>query len=310
MATEQLPLMKPGNPVSDIISGIEPYYYSTLGGAYIGDCLDLMKSIPSEKVDLIVTSPPYALTFKKEYGNVGADEYPDWFMPFAEEFHRILKEEGSLVINIGGSWRKGSPTRNLYQFTLLQKLTTKFHFAQEFFWYNPAKLPSPAEWVNVRRIRVKDAVEYIWWLSKSEFPKADNRRVLQPYSDDMKYIIKNGYRVKTRPSGHNITNKFQKDNEGAIPPNLLIIGNTDSSSRYIKECERNGIKPHPARFPKELPDFFIRFLTERGDIVMDPFAGSNVTGMVAELLKRRWIAIELAAEYLDGSKFRFDAVFS
>lgn len=194
--------------------GYKPYYYTDLGAAYLGDSSELLKNVPSDSIDLVVTSPPYALVFKKEYGNVDADDYTKWFLSFSDEIFRILKPTGSFVLNIGGCWNKGSPTRSLYQFELLLALTKKFNLAQEFFWYNPAKLPSPAEWVTVRRIRVKNSVEYIWWLSKTTNPKADNRKVLQPYSADMERLIEKGYRAKKRPSGHNITAKFNTNHGG------------------------------------------------------------------------------------------------
>jgi site-specific DNA-methyltransferase (cytosine-N4-specific) len=230
-------------------------------------------------------------------------------MKFAKEFYRILDDNGSLVIDIGGSWNKGKPTRSTYHFELLIELTKMFHLAQEFYWYNPAKLPSPAEWVTVRRIRVKDSVELVIWLSKNPFPKADNRNVLKPYSKDMQRLIDNGYKAKQRPSGHNITNKFRKNNNGSIPPNLLQMGNTDSSSKYLKMCKKNNIKPHPARYPKGLPKFFIEFLTELGDLVFDPFGGSNVTGQVAQELKRKWVSFEIIENYLIGSQYRFPKVY-
>lgn len=263
-----------------------------------------------ERVDLIMTSPPYALRRKKDYGNVEAHEYVDWFMGFADIFYDILAPHGSLVIDIGGSWKKGMPTRSLYHYQLLLELCNPnrdkhFHLAQDLFWYNPSKLPAPAEWVTVRRIRVKDAVECIWWLSKSPFPQANNRKVLTEYSDSMKELHRNGYKAKLRPSGHDISEKFSRVNEGAIPPNLLQIANTESNSRYLRKCREKGLKPNPARFPDGLPEFFIKLLTREGDLVVDPFAGSNVTGAVAEGLGRRWLGIELIEEYLEGSKFRF-----
>jgi site-specific DNA-methyltransferase (cytosine-N4-specific) len=180
-----------------------------------------------------------------------------------------------------------------------------FHLAQEFYWWNPSKLPSPAEWVNIRRIRVKDAVNSIFWLSKTPWPKASNRRVLVPYSDSMLDLIDNGYDAKLRPSGHDISDKFQKDNGGAIPPNLLAIPNTESNSFYLRYCKEKDIKPHPARFPSKLPEFFIRMLTDVNDIVLDPFAGSCVTGEVSEALERQWICCESVEEYLKGAKARF-----
>jgi site-specific DNA-methyltransferase (cytosine-N4-specific) len=296
------------NPFKSLIP-VKPYYFTEYGSAYLGDASSIIKYIPDSSLDLILTSPPYALVFKKEYGNVNAQDYVKWFMGFAHEFHRVLNDEGSLVINIGGSWNKGVPTRSTYQFELIIELAKIFHLAQEFYWFNPAKLPSPAEWVTVKRIRVKDSVELVLWFSKSPYPNADNRRVLQPYSKDMQRIIEKGYVAKKRPSGYNITSKFRKDNNGSIPPNVLQIGNTDSSSSYLQKCKEYDMKPHPARFPKELPQFFIDFLTERGDVVMDPFCGSNVTGSVAEKSMRKWIAIDTVEEYLKGSEFRFPRIY-
>jgi len=289
----------------------KPYYTTNYGIAYLGDSKEILASGAfDEKVDLIMTSPPFALRRKKQYGNVEAERYVAWFMDFARLFHRILKPQGSLVIDIGGSWNQGEPTRSLYHYELLIELCKipghKFHLAQEFFWYNPSKLPSPAEWVTVRRERVKDAVNCVWWLSKEPHPKADNRRVLKPYSESMKELLRRGYKPQLRPSGHDISSKFNRNHNGAIPPNLLEIANTESNSRYLRACRQAGLAPNPARYPHGLPDFFIKFLTEPGDLVLDPFAGSNVTGEVCERLERKWIAIELIEEYLKGSKFRFD----
>jgi DNA modification methylase len=289
------------------IPGQEAYYCGEHGAAYLGDALNLLRQMDDQMVDLIVTSPPFALKRKKDYGNVDAKDYVPWFMNFAVEFKRVLRDTGSLVIHIGGTWTRGQPTRSLYHFELLIALckTLGFHLAQEFYWHNPAKLPSPAEWVTVRRVRVKDAVDPIWWLSKTPNPKAANRRVLRPYSEAMTRLLENGYDARVRPSGHEISDNFSKDNRGAIPPNLLTLANTDSNSTYLRACREQNIKPHPARFPHGLPEFFIRFLTDPGDLVLDPFAGSNVAGEVAEMLCRRWLAFEMVEEYLKASKFRF-----
>ena len=284
-----------------------PYYATRLGATYLHDSRQLLPGIPDESVNLIVTSPPYALHFKKEYGNADKEDYVEWFRPFAEQMRRILTDDGSFVLNIGGSYNPGAPTRSLYHFKVLLMLCEEigFHLAQECFWFNPAKLPSPAEWVNVRRMRIKDSVEYIWWFSKSPFPKADNRRVLQVYSDDMTRLLTRGYRAKRRPSGHTITSKFNKNHGGSIAPNVINVGNNESNSEYLRACELAGYQPHPARFPSALPDFFIRMLTDEGDLVLDPFAGSNVTGAVAEGLSRHWLAIELREDYVRSSQLRF-----
>lgn len=287
---------------------LRPYYWTEWGQAFLGDARDILAEVEAGSVNLIMTSPPYALKRKKAYGNVDDEEYVDWFMSFADLFYKVLAEDGSLVIVIGGTWRKGEPTRSVYHFQLLLDLCKRFKLAQEFYCYNPARLPSPAEWVTVRRIRAKDAVDCVWWLSKTPFPKANNMNVLRPYSASMLELLEKGYKPKLRPSGHDISANFNHNRGGAIPPNLLQIANTESNSRYLVACRQNGIRPHPARYPVALPRFFIEFLTEPGDVVLDPFAGSNVTGEAAECLGRKWFAIELVEEYLKGSVLRFDRV--
>lgn len=286
------------------------FYKTNFGTIYHGDSLEVMSSFKEEQINLIMTSPPFGLVRKKDYGNVEADKYLAWFRDFAKQFHRILAEDGSLVIDIGGAWIPGQPTRSLYHYELLIMLCREFdfHLAQDFFWWNPSKLPTPAEWVNVRRIRVKDAINCVWWLSKTPWPKASNRRVLAPYSDSMRGLLKSGYHAKLRPSGHDISDKFSRNNGAAIPPNLIAIANTESNSSYLKLCKEHGIKPHPARYPADLPEYFIRMLTDKGDLVFDPFGGSCVTGEVAERLKRHWICSDTVAEYLAGGKLRFQEI--
>ena len=284
------------------------FFQTKLGAIYLGDSFKFIhESVESASVDLIMTSPPFGLVRKKTYGNVDADQYVDWFRPFGTEFKRILKPSGSLVIDIGGAWIPGQPTRSLYHFELLLMLCKEvgFHLAQELFWWNPSRLPTPAEWVTVRRVRVKDAVDCVWWLSPTPWPKASNRRVLAPYSDAMRSLFKNGYKPKLRPSGHDISDKFGTDNKASIPPNIIAVPNTESNSYYLRYCKEHGLPQHPARFPAVLPEYFIRMLTDQGDMVFDPFAGSCVTGEVAERLKRRWMCCDLVEDYLNGALARF-----
>lgn len=288
-----------------------PYYETNYGKAYLGNSLDLLKSLPGRSVNLVITSPPFALRRKKSYGNVPADEYFVWFWPFAKEVHRVLKKRGSFVLDIGGSWNRGEPTRTLYHFEVLLKLCGPegiFHLAQEFYWYNPAKMPAPAQWVTIERIRVKDSVNPIWWLSKSERPKADNKKVLTPYTKSMETLLKKGYNEGERPSGHVVSKSWGKRQGGAIPPNLITASNTRSNDNYLRGCKENGLEIHPARFVEAIPEFFIKFLTRPGDLVLDPFGGSNVVGAVAERLKRRWVSIEIQEKYVVGSAFRFDGI--
>lgn len=300
-----------------LLTSVSPFYETGFGAAYLGDSQQLLSELPDSSVNLVFTSPPYALHFKKAYGNVSKDDYVEWFLGFAREIKRVLTDDGSFVLNIGGSYNPKEPTRSLYHFKLLIALVEDlgFSLAQECFWYNPAKMPMPAEWVTVRRVRVKDSVEYLWWFSKTPFPKADNRKVLRPYSADMLRLAKRGVKSTVRPSGHNITSSFDKvDAGGAIPGNviedqfannMLVLGNNAANDAYTKRCKEAGLKIHPARFPAALPEFFVKLLTDEGDLVVDPFAGSNTAGFVAEQLGRRWIGLDLVEEYLEASKFRF-----
>lgn len=283
-----------------------PEYVTSLGQAFQGDARDFLPSLPASSVSLVFTSPPFALRRQKAYGNVPAAEYIDWFLPIATAVHRILRDDGSFVMELGGAWNPGSGTRSLMTYELLLKLGKLFHLAQDFYWYNPSRLPSPAQWVTIRRTRVKEAVTTLWWLSKTTEPQADNRQVLKPYSKSMKRLLRDGYQPALRPSQHEIGPHFQKDNGGAIPPNILTIPNTRSYDEYIFRCREAGLVVHPARFPPELPDFFIRFLTKPGQLVLDPFAGSNTTGQVAEGLGRRWMSVEINPDYVAGSRLRFE----
>lgn len=287
-----------------------PLYYTENGKAFVGDSSKLLAELPSASIDLVMTSPPFALQRKKTYGNVEEYEYVDWLLPFAGEVFRVLKDTGSFILDLGGAYRSKMPSRSLYNFRVLISLCDKigFHLAEDFYWFNPAKLPSPIEWVNKRKIRAKDSVNTVWWFSKTPFPKADVRNVLVPYSDRMKKLIEspeNFYKPSKRPSGHDIGAAFGKDNGGAIPSNLLEIPNTESTSSYLKLCKQFNILRHPARFPASLPSFFIKMLTDEGDTILDIFAGSNTTGAVAESLNRKWLSFEMEHEYLIASAFRF-----
>ena len=269
-----------------------------------------MGKLPDASIDLVMTSPPFALRRQKNYGNVDETEYVCWLTPFAKNIYRILKDTGSFVLDLGGAYRAGIPSRSLYNFRVLIALCDQvgFHLAEDFYWYNPAKLPSPIEWVNKRKIRAKDSVNTIWWFSKTAFPKADVRKVLSPYSDRMKKLLEdpeNFYQPNKRPSGHDISKSFSTNNGGAIPSNLLSIPNTDSNSFYLRMCKKFGLDRHPARYPEELPTFFIKMLTEPGDIVLDVFAGSNTTGLAAEKLRRKWLSFDISLDYLKASAFRF-----
>lgn len=285
--------------------------YSThLGACYCGDSLELLRGLPDNSVNLVITSPPFALLRKKEYGNKDQEEYVDWLAQFGALVRDKLRPDGSFVLDLGGAYQRGVPARSLYNFRVLVRFCDDvgFFLAEDFYWFNPSKLPSPIEWVNKRKMRAKDSVNTVWWFSKTEWPKANVTRVLAEYSGRMRKLLEDPdgfYSPAKRPSGHDIGRGFGKDNRGAIPSNLLQIPNSESNGGYLNGCKAVGIAGHPARFPAKLPQFFIRMLTDPGDLVIDIFAGSNTTGAVAEQEIRRWMSFELDRTYVAASAFRF-----
>lgn len=289
-------------------------YKTQYGTCLCADSLFQLKKLEDNSVNLVITSPPFALQRKKAYGNEEQGEYVDWLCQFAEIVYRKLRKDGSFVIDIGGAYEKGLPSYSLYQFRALIKMCDEigFKLAQPFYWHNPSALPAPIEWVNKRKLRAKTSVNTVWWLCKEPMEcRADVTKVLTPYSSRMQRLITNPEEfVKdegtVRPSGHVLgKSSWSKDNGGAIPPNLLQIPNSESNSQYLRYCKIVGVKGHPARFPEGLPEFFIKFLTDEGDLVVDIFGGSNTTGVVAERLHRNWLTFELSQEYVAASSFRF-----
>ncbi len=290
-----------------------PLYRTKKGVLHLGPSEEILKSKwfkpLRNKVNLIFTSPPFPLKKKKAYGNLNGKEYVEWLASFADIFNDLLAEDGSLVIELGNSWISGIPAMSIESLEALLELKKRggYYLCQEFIWHNPATLPSPVQWVNVERIRVKNSFSRLWWLSKTPRSKANNRTILQEYSPSMKKVLKNRrYNPGKRPSGHNIGEKsFLTDNKGSIPSNVLYISNSISSDVYLEHCKKYNIKYHPARMPVDLAKFFILFLTEENDIVVDPFAGSNITGWAAESLGRRWRSVEKEECYAKASKVRF-----
>jgi hypothetical protein len=307
--------------------------HRTRYGRYlVGDVRDILESRVLQsckgKVQLILTSPPFPLNRKKRYGNFAGPVFRAWFASLAPLFAEYLSEDGSIVIEMGNSWEQGRPVQSLLHLEALMDFV-RHHEAglklcQQFICYNPSRLPSPAQWVTVNPIRAVDSFTHVWWMSKSEFPKADSRKVLRPYSKEMRSLIKRGtYNAGARPSEHTISSSgFSKDRGGSIPhnlvelepmdpnrqprpPNALSFANTSSNDWYARNCRSRGIRPHPARMPPELAAFFVEFLTDPGDLVLDPFAGSNTTGYVAEKLGRKWRSLDANNEYVEQSILRF-----
>jgi len=304
---------------------IKPHYSTHLGALYLGKCEQVLRSQSFTKYigkcQLIFTSPPFPLARPKKYDNHAEEKYIKWLASYASLFKKFLRPDGSIVMEVGNSWVPQHPVMSTaaMEALLTFKKRGRFKLCQEIIWYNPARLPSPAQWVTVERIRLKDAFTRIWWMSPSERPKSDNSRILQPYSASMKRLLKRKtYNAGLRPSEHRIGEKsFLKDHGGSIPPNVfdeslvpnvLKLGNTSYNRKYLDYCEKHQLERHPARMPPRLASFFIKLLTDVDDIVLDPFAGSNTTGSAAQKLRRRWISIEMNQIYADGSKAFFSKV--
>ena len=293
---------------------MDAYYSTQLGSAYNAAAEEFLESKHADqikgKLDLIFTSPPFPLVAKKKYGNQTGEEYLAWIVGIISGLAELLRDDGSLVIEIGNAWIKGSPVMSTLPLETLLEIQkkTSLNLCQQFICHNPARLPGPAQWVTIERIRVKDSFTHVWWFSPSERPKASNRKVLQPYKPSMQKLMKRKrYNAGPRPSGHSISeDSFFTDNGGAIPPNVLEFSNTAWKAAYTNWCKRHDVPPHPARMPQGLVEFFINFLTDEGDLVLDPFAGSNTTGATAEKMSRQWIAIEKSQPYLLGSMGQFD----
>jgi DNA modification methylase len=301
-------------------------YKTDLGRMYHGRieetlALSAFKKLKG-KINLIITSPPFPLVRKKQYGNESGDAYLQWLQSLAQPLADLLADDGSIVIEIGNAWEPGCPVMSTLPLEALLafKRAANLHLCQHVICHNPARLPSPAAWVNVKRVRLKDSFTHVWWMSRSSEPKADNRRVLNPYSKDMKKLLKSqNYNAGVRPSGHIISpTGFLKDHGGSISANVIELGGdhrpeavlkfsgTSWDSGYREYCKQRELPAHPARMQASLSAFFIQFLTDTDDLVLDPFAGSNTTGATAEELGRRWIGVEAERNYVDGSQGRFE----
>lgn len=312
----------------------ENIYKSKLGMLIQGNSIELLENNKElaklkGKVNLIITSPPFPLNNKKQYGNEKGEDYKEWFIKLAPIFSALLAKDGSLVIEIGNAWEPERPVQSLLHLECLLGLVkhpdANLRLIQEFICYNPSKLPSPAQWVTVNRLRTVDSYTHVWWIAKSDYPKADNSKVLRPYSKSMKQLLKRQtYNAGKRPSEHQISEDgFLKDHGGSIahnffemealdekrdvrlPHSVLSFSNTNSNDYFLNTCRKEEITPHPARMSGGLVNFFIQFLTDEKDLILDPFSGSNTTGFCAEKLKRKWVSFEIKENYTKQAIIRF-----
>ena len=186
------------------------------------------------KVQLILTSPPFPLNEKKSYGNMTGDKYLKWFANLAPTFAEMLTDDGSILIEMGNGWEPKRPVQSLLPLKSLMSFVENeeagLRLIQQFVCYNPSRLPSPAQWVTVNRMRTVDSFTNIWWIAKSDFPKADNSKVLRPYSDSMLNLLKKGdFNAGKRPSGHDVSDAaFLRDCGGSIAHNFFEVESMDS----------------------------------------------------------------------------------
>lgn len=256
---------------------------------HLGDCKNILSELPSNSVDLIFTSPPYADQRKGTYGGIHPDKYVEWFLPISEQLLRVLKPTGTFVLNIKEKVVEGE--RSTYVMELILSMRKQgWLWTEEFIWHK--KNCYPGKWPN----RFRDAWERLLQFNKQKHFNMYQEEVMVPIGEWAKSRLKNLSETdKTRDNskvgsgfGKNISNWLNRDK--AFPTNVLHLAT---------ECSN---KNHSAAFPEELPEWFIKLFTREGDIVMDPFMGSGTTNIVAQRLRRNSIGIEIVREYYEMVK--------
>lgn len=262
----------------------------------LGDCLEIMRDIPENSVDVIFTSPPYADRRKNTYGGIKAEEYIEWFIPIAKEYKRILKENGSLFINIKPHCDKGERNLYVYELVIALKRIVGFRFSDEYCWI---KNGVPGKFKG----RFKNGFEPIYHFTKNSdytFNPYDVSKELK--EDSVKRASRKASGMSKNGSGFAgmRKNETMQNLKRALPSN--VINANQKSNQYSIESK------HPAVFPLELVDFFIKAFSNEGDIVLDNFSGSGTTCVSALKNKRNFIGIEKEKEYVNISLERINAV--
>lgn len=306
-------------PAAKDLSRIEPTvsvvgFSTELGIAILGSCDTVFSSIDAP-ITLVVTSPPYPLASARKYGNPPEHEYVDWICRTLEPVVKNLVPGGSICLNVSNDvFQKGSPARSMYCERMLIALHDRLglQLMDRLIWENPQKPPGPFQYASKARTQLNVAWEPIYWLTNDPSRvKSNNRRVLQAHTEQHLALIQRGgeqrqavysdgaYRVRE--------GSFGRPTEGRIPKNLLRYGHRCASqSAYKKAAIAAGLPAHGAPMPLSLARFLVEFLSEPGDIVAEPFAGSFTTPLAAELLGRRWLATECMVEYVMGGAMRFE----
>ena len=261
-----------------------------------GDSAEVLKTLPDNSIDLIVTSPPYADQRKSTYGGISPDKYVEWFLPISEQLLRVLKPSGTFVLNIKEKVVDGE--RSTYVMELILAMRKQgWLWTEEFIWHK--KNSYPGKWPN----RFRDAWERLLQFNKSKKFAMYQEEVMVPMGDWAKSRLKNLSDTDKRRDNSKVGSGFGKnisnwiDREKAYPTNVLHLAT---------ECNN---KKHSAAFPEELPEWFIKLFTKEGDMVLDPFAGSGTTLFVAERMGRNAIGIEIIEEYYKMVKDQLEELY-
>lgn len=259
----------------------------------LGDCLDILKRMPSDSVDLIVTSPPYADSRKKTYGGITPDDYVNWFLPISEELKRVLKSNGTFILNIKEKVVNGE--RHNYVIKLILELQKQgWLWTEEYIWHK--KNSYPGKWPN----RFRDAWERCLQFNKQKQFKMYQERVMVPMGDWAKTRLKNLSEVDKRRDNSKVESGFGKNVSNWLGRTMVYPTNV---LHLATECNN---KSHSATFPKSLPSWFIKLLTEPDDLILDPFAGSGTTCIAAKELGRNYIGIEIKPDYFEVAQFNIE----
>jgi DNA modification methylase len=266
-----------------------------------GNCEDILKEFPENTFDLILTSPPYAdqRFYGKTESKIHPDDFVDWFLPKAKEFYRVLKNNGSFVLNINDKVVKGFQHLYVFELVVLLSKELKFNLVRDYIWFNPSSPPNI--YSSGKYGRTKKSHEYCFWFSKGKTWTFNIDPIRKPYSQDMmKYLAgkgKGNRKENLRPSTHSFNcEKKWTDNGGSDPGSVIEIGNTSSNDSFMKMAKERKIF-HPARFPEKLAEFFILSGSNEGDLVLDPFSGSGTTAISAQRNNRNWIGIDSNPDY-------------
>jgi len=301
--------------LDQINSGVSVVGFSTeLGVAILGSCDTVFSQIDAP-VCLCLCSPPYPLKKARNYGNPSETEYVDWVVRHLEPIVKNLVRGGSIALNISNDIFLPGGARSLYRERLLIALHDRLglYKVDELIWSNPSKPPGPVRYASIERTHLNNGYEPIYWLTNDPRSlRSDNRRVLQAHSErHLKLIAQGGEQRHGEFSDGAYCvhpGRFGNQTEGKIPRNVLTFGHSCADQRqYKRDARAAGLPAHGAPMPLSLASFLVEYLSQPGDLIVDPFSGSFTTAKAAELLGRRWLCTEIMVQYVLGAANRFRA---